>query len=334
VNDGYRPMVSIILPVLNEELHIERCLRSLINNTYSPNMVEILVMDGGSSDSTRRIVSKIACEDSRVRLIDNPRTILAAGINIGIENARGDVLIRMDGHAEASDDFIEKNIEVLNEHPDAWCVGGSITTVNNKYIGKAIAAAMSCPVGVGNAKFRIGNYEGYADTVAYGAYRKEVFEKVGKLDERLLRTEDDDLHFRLRKAGGKIYLSRKIRSSYFSRSGLVGLWRQYFQYGFWRIPTIFKHRKPAAVRQVVPVIFVLGCIVTILATLLWQSAKYLLAAYLGLYLMVLLIGGVFAIRHNGLAVGIATPFVFPILHFAYGIGSLAGIWHFVIRKGK
>lgn len=332
--DEYNPMVSIILPVLNESKYIERCVKSLMNNTYDRQKVEILVVDGGSNDGTREIVTKLASEDRRVRLIDNPGRILAAGINIGIESARGDVLIRMDGHAEAEKDFIEMNIEVLNEHSDAWCVGGAITTINQTYTGKVIAAAMSCPVGVGDARFRTGNYEGYSDTVAFGAYRKELFEKIGLLDENLLRTEDDDLHFRLRQAGGKIYISRKIRSKYFPRSSIVKVWRQYFQYGYWRIPTIMKHSQPATVRQVVPVLFVLGWIVLIIGALLWQPAWYVLVAYAGLYIIGLLAGAILAIKKNGFGVGIATPIVFPILHFGYGIGSLWGFIRFVVLGGK
>jgi cellulose synthase/poly-beta-1,6-N-acetylglucosamine synthase-like glycosyltransferase len=193
---------------------------------------------------------------------------------------------------------------------------------------------MSCPAGVGNAAGRLGNYEGYVDTLAFGAYRREAFEKIGKLDENLPRTEDDDLHLRLRQAGGKIYISRKVKSRYFSRSSLWKLWRQYFQYGYWRVPTILKHGRPVAVRQVVPVAFVLGWLVLIAGALFWQPAKYALAAYAGLYIMVLLAGAVMAIRKNGFAAGIATPIVFPIIHFACGLGSLAGVWRFAIRGGR
>jgi glycosyltransferase involved in cell wall biosynthesis len=128
--DDGKLAVSIILPVLNEAEHIERCVRSLMNNRYDREKVEILVIDGGSDDDTREIVTRLSCEDERVKLIDNPRRILAAGINIGIETSRGDVLIRMDGHAEAESDFIANSIEVLREHPEAWCVGGAITTIS------------------------------------------------------------------------------------------------------------------------------------------------------------------------------------------------------------
>lgn len=326
--------VSIILPVLNEAKYIGKCIRSLINNTYSPAKVEILVIDGGSDDGTREIVTKLSYEDQRVKLIDNPKRILSAGINIGINTANGDVLIRMDGHAEAAEDFIANSVEVLNENPDALCVGGAITSVNESYIGKVIASAMSCPLGVGNARFRLGDYEGYADTVAFGAYRKEVFERIGLLDENMLRTEDDDLHFRMHQAGGKIYISKRIHSKYYPRSSVVKLWRQYFQYGFWRIPTVLKHGQPATLRQVVPLSFVFCWIIFLIGSVLWSPIIYGLACYAAMYLAVLLAGAVLAIKKDGLVVGILTPVIFPILHFSYGLGSLAGVWKFAIMRAR
>jgi glycosyltransferase involved in cell wall biosynthesis len=334
MSDKQISTASIILPVLNEAEHIERCVRSLMNNRYDRDKVEILVVDGGSTDNTLQIVNKLSEEDKRVRLINNPRRILAAGINIGIETSRGDVLIRMDGHAEAESDFIANSIEVLREHPEAWCVGGAITTISHDYMGRVIGATMSCLVGVGNAMFRLGDYEGYADTVAFGAYRKEIFEKIGKLDENLPRTEDDDLHFRIHQAGGKIYISRKIRSKYYARSSIAKLWSQYFQYGYWRIPTIMKHHRPATVRQIVPMIFIMGWIVFILGALIWQPVRYGLAFYAVSYIIVLLVGAALATKKFGFSAGIATPIVSPILHFSYGLGSLVGIWRFVIRQGK
>lgn len=334
MNIENEPMVTVILPVLNESEYIERCLRSLMNNTYDRQKVEILVFDGGSTDGTREIVTRLAEEDSRIRLLDNPKKFISPAFNHGIKISRGEIIIRFDGHAEASEDYIQKNVEVLQEHPEAWCVGGPVKTISNNWIGKVIASAMSCPIGVGNAYFRLGGRDGYVDTIMYGAYRKECLLRVGPVDENLVRTEDDELHFRLRQAGGKIYISRKIRSKYFPRSSIVKLWRQYFQYGYWRIPTIMKHNQPATVRQVVPILFVLGWIVLVIGALLWQPAWYVLVAYAGLYIIGLLAGAILAIKKNGFGVGIATPIVFPILHFGYGIGSLWGFIRFVVLRGK
>lgn len=332
--DKSRPMVSIIIPVLNESKYIERCLRSLMNNTYDREKVEILVFDGGSSDETREIVGRLAEEDSRLRLLNNQSRFQGAALNLGIKIARGQVIVRFDGHAEASPDYIQRNIEVLNEHTDAWCVGGPVKTVSKNKIGKVIAAAMSCPIGVGNARFRLGHYDGYVETVMYGAYKKEGLLKVGSVDEFLLCAEDDDLHFRMRKAGGKFYLSPKINSTYYCRENLGKLWIQYFRYGYWRIPTIIKHGRPATVRQVVPMMFVLVWVVLIIGGLCWRPGWYGLAAYAFLYMLVVLCGVVLVIKKSGLAVGLASPLVFAILHFSYGLGSLCGIWRFCIRGGK
>ena len=331
---GANTFVAVIIPVLNESGYIERCLRSLMNNTYDRDKLEILVFDGGSADDTRQIVSDLAAEYPQIRLLDNPKKFISPAFNHGVRIARGDIIIRFDGHSEACPDYIQKNIEVLAEHPDAWCVGGPVQTVSENTTGKIIAAAMSCPIGVGNAHFRLGTHEGYVDTIMYGAYRKEALLKVGPVDESLVRTEDDDLHFRMIKAGGRFYLSQKIKSLYYCRGSIKKLWSQYYQYGYWRIPTILKHGQPATLRQIVPVLFVLGWLILIAAALLWPPAVYALLLFAALYVLTLLAGAALAIKKNGLKIGIATPLIFPILHFSYGLGSLAAIWHFLIRRRK
>jgi glycosyltransferase involved in cell wall biosynthesis len=334
MNIKYEPVVSIIIPVFNEARFIERCLRSLLQNTYPREKIEILVVDGGSEDNTREVVMQLAKEDTRIILLDNPKKFASPGWNLGVRTAHGEVIVRFDGHAEAVPDFIERSVEILDKHPEAWCVGGSVQTIAQNKLGRIIAAAMSCPVGVGNAAFRLGNYEGYVDTLAFGIYRKEGLLKAGPQDENLVRNADDELNYRVLKAGGKIYMSREIKSYYYSRADLGKLWRQYFQYGFWRIPTILKHGKPATIRQIVPVAFIIGWIIFVLGALLWPPARYILAVYAGLYMIVLLAGGVLSIGNNGLAVGVGTMLIFPILHFSYGLGSLVGIWRFIVRGGK
>jgi len=332
--DESLPFVSIILPVLNEADYIENCLRSLMNNTYSPDNVEILVFDGGSTDNTREIVTRLAKEDSRIQLLDNPKRYIAPAFNHGIKIARGEVIIRFDGHAEAPRDFIQRNIEVLNEHPDAWCVGGPVQTISENRIGRIIAAAMSCVVGVGNATFRLGNYDGYVDSVMYGAYRKEGLLKVGPVDEFLIRTEDDDLHFRIGKAGGKLYLSSKIKSHYHCRGSLRKLWSQYFQYGYWRIPTIIKHKQPSTVRQVVPLLFVCSLIVLAVGGIVSQIFRVLLIGVLGIYALGLACGSIQVGKRAGWKYAVLAPLIFAILHFAYGFGSLWGILRFILLGGR
>ncbi len=328
------PSVSVILPVYNEADFIATCVRSLQENTYPREHVEILVIDGGSTDQTRAIVADLAATDPRIRLIPNPRKILAAGINVGVGHARGDVLIRMDGHATATPTFIERSIAGLHAQPAAWCVGGPITTISTTFIGRVIAACMSSPVGVGNARFRTGNYEGFVDTVAFGAYRRKTFETVGLLDENLPRTEDDDLHFRLHEAGGRIYMTPTIQSNYYARSSLAKLWRQYYQYGYWRIPTMMKHGRPATLRQVVPLIFVVTWIVLLSGAWLWWPLAWALGAFAAVYGLGLLLGALGVARKHGAALALPALLVFPILHFSYGLGSLHGIWSFKLFGGR
>ncbi len=331
-----RPLVSIVLPILNEAEFIERCLRSLLDNDYPPDRMELLVVDGMSSDGTREIVARMAASDPRIRLLDNPARIQCCAMNIGIRAARGDIITRVDGHAEVAADFIRNSVRVLEEHPECWCVGGPIETVSDSFVGRTIAAAMSTPVGVGNAMFRLAGYEGYVDTIAFGSHWRWVFDRAGLFDEEMVRNEDDEFSARMIRAGGRIYMSQSIRSRYFPRSSLRKLWRQYFQYGFWRIRTIQKAGRPATFRQVVPLLFVSGLIALLVGAAIWSPLRWVLAAYVGLYAAGLLAGSVQVARRAGWKSFFLAPAVFAILHFAYGLGSLKGIWvfHVLRREGS
>lgn len=328
------PFVSIIMPIRNEADHIEKAIKSILANDYPSDKIEILVVDGMSDDGTREIVKCLATEYSRVKLLDNPFHIVPYAMNKGIDRSRGDIIIRVDGHASVAPDFVSQSIQVLNEHPDVWCAGGVMKTIGTTYQGRVIAAAMSSPFGVGGGNFRLGNIEGYTDAVIFGAHRRWVFDKVGMFDEELVRNQDDEFIQRMVEAGAKQYMSPKIRSTYYSRSSLKKLWRQYFQYGFWRIRTIQKRKAPAYPRQLIPLAFVLGWIVLILGTCLYKPVSWLLAGFAGLYTALLIIGAVHSAYRSGYKEAFLVPIVFIIMHFAYGLGSLTGIWSWVILRGK
>ncbi|MHC4109612.1 MAG: glycosyltransferase family 2 protein [Planctomycetota bacterium] len=334
MSESNLPFVSVIMPVRNEAPFIERTIRSILDSDYPREFVEILVVDGGSNDGTQAIVQKIAAQDNRVRLLDNPAKIQAVAMNIGIKACRGDVIIRVDGHATVASDFISQSIQVLNEHPDVWCAGGVMETVGTTYWGRTIAAAMSSPFGVGTGNFRLGNVEGYVDAVIFGAHRRWVFDRVGMFDEELVCNEDDEFIQRMVEAGAKQYMSPRIRSTYFCRSSWRKLMHQYFTYGFWRIRTIQKRKKPAYLRQIIPLVFVLGWIVLIFGACLWRTLSWPLACYAGLYMMLLIAGMVHTGHRTGYKEALLVPFIFAIMHFAYGLGSLVGIWSWVILKGK
>ena len=209
------PFVSVIMPVRNEANFIERAIKSILDNDYPAEKVEILVVDGMSDDGTRQTVKRLSEGDSRVRTLDNPKRIVPAAMNIGIKAARGDLFIRVDGHAEIPANFVTKSVECLREHPDAWVVGGYIETIAHDYTGRAIASAMRSPAGVGDSRFRLGDYEGWVDTLAFGTHHKWIVEKIGYFDEELVRNQDDEFNLRIILAGGKIWMSRSIQSTYF-----------------------------------------------------------------------------------------------------------------------
>ncbi|MBN2181650.1 MAG: glycosyltransferase family 2 protein [Sedimentisphaerales bacterium] len=328
------PFVSVIMPVRNEADFIERAVQSVLDSDYPAGRMEILVVDGDSDDDTRRIIEKLAASDDRIKILDNPRRIVPTAMNIGIEAARGDVFIRIDGHAEIPADFVSKSIQCLREHPEAWIVGGYIETVAADFFGGAIAAAMCSPVGVGNARFRLGDYEGWVDTLAFGAHHKWVVERAGLFDEELVRNQDDEFNLRVILAGGKIWMSKSIRSRYFSRSSFGKLWRQYFQYGFWRMRTLQKHKRPATLRQLVPLLFVCSIVLLGVTGLLWKPFWYLLETEMILYALGLFAGACIVGRKSGWGFVPVVPLIFLILHFAYGLGSLWGVVRFFIFRGR
>ena len=322
-----------IMPVRNEADFVERAVTSVLNNDYPAEKMEVIVVDGISDDGTRETVGRLSRQDDRVKMLDNPQQIVPTAMNIGLRAARGDVFIRVDGHAEIPPDFVTRSVECLRDHPDAWVVGGRIETVADDFIGRAVASAMRSPVGVGNARFRLGDYEGWVDTVAFGAHHRWVPERIGYFDEELVRNQDDEFNLRIILAGGKIWMSKSIRSTYFSRASLGKLWRQYFQYGFWRIRTLQKHKRPAAFRQLAPLLLVLSLILLGLAGLLWRPARIALAVEAGLYVLTLAGGAVDVGRRSGWKFVTTSPLIFGILHFAYGLGSMWGGLRFCVLRG-
>ena len=327
------PLVSVIMPIYNEAEYIKKAVESVIMSDYPHNKLEVLVVDGMSNDGTRDIVAEIASEDSRIRLIDNPQKIQAVAMNIGLREMKGQLFARLDGHAEISNDFIKNSVRCAHDKSDAWIVGGAIDTISESYVGKAISFAMQTPVGVGNAMFRRGDFEGWVDTLAFGMHHSWVIDKIGFFDESLVRNEDDDFNFRIRKAGGKIWLSKDINSIYYSRSSLKKLWRQYYQYGFWRIKTIQKHKTVVALRQLAPVVLTVSLFLLMLLSFVHPWFKWLFVVELGVYLLGLFSGALIVWKEFGFSFSLSAPVIFAILHFSYGIGMLLGWVRFIVMKG-
>ncbi len=327
-------MITVILPVRNEAGYIEGAIRSIQRaaELISETQLEILVIDGASEDGTRAVVAQLADTDPRIRLLDNPQRTVPHAMNLGIKAAKGDIIIRLDGHAEIEPEFIANALTELRAHPECACVGGPIDNVNQGQASQAISDAMASAFGVGNARFRTGGHDGYVDTLAFGAYRKSDLLAVGLYDETLVRNEDDDLSFRLIKAGRKIWFSNRIRSRYYVRSELGKLYRQYFQYGYWKVYVNRKHGTVTSLRQLAPPLLVVAIaasgILALAAPVFWPGLVALLCSYL-------MVAAFFTLRAaDSLRAAPKTFLAYLALHFGYGLGYLYGLRDFALLRRR
>lgn len=324
--------VSIVIPCRNEEKYIGLCLNSIVNTTYPKDKLEVFVCDGRSSDRTLDIVNEFVQNKSYIKLLINEKQTTPVALNLGIKASKSDAVIILGAHAELYPDYIERCVEVLNKDSVIGCAGGIIENINEDARTEVIAKAMSSSFGVGNAHFRTGEKEGYVDTVAFGCYKREVFEKIGLFDEELTRNQDDEFNYRLIKGGYKIYLSHKIRSKYYVRSSYKNLFRQYYQYGYWKVYVNYKHKTVTTVRQIIPAIFVLFIIINGLLALKVEFFKWTLLIGLSLYLLIAFYS---AFRKSSkLKTTFKIIMVFFILHFSYGIGYIEAIIDFFLLRKK
>jgi succinoglycan biosynthesis protein ExoA len=326
--------VSVIVPCRNEGGHIAAFLDSLLAQDARGLDLEILVADGASDDGTREALDACSRQDARVRVLDNPGRIVSIGLNAAIQAARGDIVVRMDCHTEFAPDYVRTCVEIL-QSTGADNVGGPARTMARGVRQRAVAAAYRSRFSTGGARFHDETYEGWVDTVTYGCWRRQTLLQLGLFDESLVRNQDDELNLRIVRAGGRIWQSPRIVSWYHPRATLRGLFRQYFQYGFWKIPVIRKHRLPASWRHLVPGLFVLGNAALLLGGALALAAGWtaggtaLLGAWLlaaGAYAAVLLVASWGAARSNGWDLFPLLPAVFAVYHIAYGLGFLSGLW--------
>lgn len=324
--------VSVIIPCRNEAKFIAPCLDSILAQDYPHDKLEVLVVDGMSSDGTRAIVQEYHQRYEFIKLIDNPGQITPKALNLGVSNSRGEIIAIMGAHTEYASDYLTQCVRVLEE-TGADNVGGPARTKARSYLQQAIAIGFETPFAVGGSRSHSQDYEGEIDTVTYGCYRREVFDKIGYFDEELVRNQDDEFNFRLRKAGGKIWQSPAIKSWYYPRDTLKGLFRQYIQYGYWKVRVIQKHKMPAAIRHVIPGAFVLALLATGILGIFCKIMRMLLVTILGLYLLVTVKAAIDACyKHKVWKYCWIMPLVIMTYHFGYGWGFLKGIWDFVIKK--
>jgi GT2 family glycosyltransferase len=329
--DVKKPLVSVIVPCRNEKDHIEICIRSILAQEHQYGEFELIVADGMSNDGTRQLLKRLGEKDARLRVIDNPGQVVATGLNSAIREAKGEIIIRMDAHTEYSQHYITQCLAVLQE-TGADNVGGPARTKSTDYMQSAICAAYHSPFSAGGARFHNVEYEGYVDTVPYGCWPREVFDRIGLFDEELVRNQDDEFNLRLTRMGGKIWQSPRIRSWYKPRGSLCALFRQYAQYGYWKVRVIQKHKLPASGRHLIPGCFALSLILLPLASVFWLPAAWLFLGVLGIYFLCGSIASCFTAAANGWHFLPVLPIVFAVYHLGYGYGFLRGIWDFIIFK--
>lgn len=332
------PLVTVLMPVRDEGEHIERSLGSVLAQSYGLERMEILVVDGRSIDDTRERVRSLAAEhpEADVRILDNPGRTAPLALNIGLRAARGEVIVRVDGHCEIGPDYVENGVCHLFDSDDPVDgVGGPLETIGETPTARAIAAAMSSRFGVGGSAFRVAGIDGrrvedrLVDTIAFPAYRRDVFGRVGLFDEELTRNQDDEFNYRLRKAGGKLRLTADMPARYYSRGTFAKLWRQYFQYGVFKVRVLQKHPRQTSVRHFVPGVFVLTLGVGVFVVP--RLGPKLLLAVLVSYTAANLAATASNVRRAGPGGAWRLPIAFAILHLGYGAGFLAGLVRFARR---
>jgi succinoglycan biosynthesis protein ExoA len=326
-----RQGVSVVAPCLNEAAHIEGFLRNVMEQSLmAGHEYEFLIADGGSEDGSLEIIERMSVLDPRIRLVHNCDRTASSGLNKAIRAARFDIVIRMDVHTEYAPDYIQRCVETL-KRTGADNVGGPARTKARGYMQRAIRLAYHSWFSVGGALFHNVNHEGYVETVTYGCWKKKTLYEFELFDEEFARNEDDELNLRIIRGGGKIWQSRQIKSWYYPRDSIGLLFRQYLQYGYWKVRIIKKHRLPAAYRHLVPAVFILSLLTFGILAPFDTMFTWAFGLVSGSY-SVANLGASFLACHKLANVRLlpVMPIVFATYHFAYGWGFLMGLIDFIV----
>ncbi|MBP5982815.1 MAG: glycosyltransferase family 2 protein [Fluviicola sp.] len=323
-----------VIPCRNEKNYIEECVRAIFSCNLPANFeINIIVVDGMSNDGTREVIKKLQIEFLHLFLVDNLQQLTPFAFNLGIKALPHADFIQIVGARHIlSVDYLQQSLAILEDDKEVWCVGGKIVNNYTNETSELISKAMSTSFGMGLGNFRTLDKSGYTDTVTSPMYPKWVFEKIGYFDEELIRNQDDDFNFRLIKAGGKIYYCNEISLKYYVRGNFQQLWKQFFQYGYWKVYVNLKHKTVTTLRQLVPPMFVLFICLTIVLGLLINTILLFASLVYVLY-FILAVYSVIQLTKKAKQLFII-PFIYPIIHISYGLGYLIGIFHFIFLKRK
>jgi succinoglycan biosynthesis protein ExoA len=321
------PGVSVVMPVLNEERHLEAAIRRVIDQEY-PGELEVIIALGPSSDRTREIAHALTAVDSQIRVVDNPAARTPAGLNLGIAAARHEIIVRVDGHGELTDGYIKRAVELLDE-TGAANVGGVMDAQGTTPFEEAVAVAYKTRLGLGGGAFHLADAPpAEAETVFLGVFRKDALVDVGGFDESMHRAQDWELNYRLRTSGHKIWFSPELRVTYRPRSTLRGLVKQMYETGTWRREVVRRYPETATVRYLAPPLTLLGVLGGSAAGLLGviSGSRLLRLGFLAPagYLMLIICGSLVAARPMSAAARLRLPLVLAATHLAWGAGFLWG----------
>lgn len=313
--------VSVVVPLYNEEKYIEKFILSLTKQTYPIENMEWLFVDGRSTDKTASIIEQYA-EKYPIVLLTNEKRKTPYALNMAIERSKGDYIVRLDAHAEYYPDYIEKCVHYLDT-TDADNVGGVAETSANGFVGGAISKMLSTKFGVGGSDFRVGNGNRYVDTVPFGAFRREVFDRVGLFNTKLLRSEDNDMNSRIRESGGKIWLADDIRFKYFCRDTVSGILKMGMQNGNALFRTLKENPKAMSLRHFIPFFFLLSLILLPAVAIFLPFVWYVFLAEMSAYMLMDLY---FSFFNGEPSRGVVNIWLYPLFHITYGFGSLLGLF--------
>ncbi len=323
-----QPLVSVIMPIRNEAGFIHQSLGAVLGQDYPADRIEVIVCDGMSTDQTREIVREIQRKHDHVRLVDNPGMTAPKALNAAKEHCHGEIIARVDGHCVIAEDYIRRSVDHLRGG-QVDGVGGPIETIGQTPTASVIASVMSSKYGVGGSAFRVGNTASkVVDTIAFPVYTKAIIDQAGPYDEQLVRNQDDEYNYRLRKLGAKLLLAPDMRSKYYSRSSINRLAKQYFQYGYWKVRVLQKHPLQMRMRQFAPLVLVCSFLTLSLASIFYAPAGSALVALVAVYVAVLMLATISSVRSRHGWRAILLPVAFATLHLSYGLGFLIGLFRF------
>jgi succinoglycan biosynthesis protein ExoA len=326
-----RPTISLLIAMRNEERYIAGCLKSVFAQTYPAELIEVFVLDGMSSDLSWTIADQLIQKKDNCHLLPNPKTTQSAAWNLGIERAKGDLITIVSAHSILASDYISNAVET-HLRTGADMVGGPMTAIGEGRVARAISIATSSSFGIGGARFHYTDKEEIVDAVYMGFCSRSLYMTIGGFDEEMIRNQDDELGYRILDRGGTIICNPAIRSQYYNRATLRSLWRQYFQYGFYKVRVLQKHPRQIRMRQFAPPVFVLALLFS--ALLAFSPGLRLFSIIVpSLYLVASLFASLWASSKRDWGSLTLLPVAFAILHLSYGLGFLTGLFRFRHRWG-